>query len=72
MLAGIGISPFGPTLYFGVTHVGKIAENLNLCRWGRNMAHSVYMRLTCSIRITVYYYLDNANDLSAPSESYFA
>ncbi len=30
MLAGIGISPFGPTLYFGVTPVGKIAENLNL------------------------------------------
>jgi hypothetical protein len=28
--------------------------------------------LTCSIHMTVYYYTDNANTISAPSESYFA
>jgi hypothetical protein len=39
---------------------------------GGNNILVVYMRLTCSTRITIYQYMDNANGLSAPSESYFA
>jgi hypothetical protein len=37
---------------------------------GRNMLMVVV--LTCSIHMTVYYYVDNANNLPTPSESYFA
>jgi hypothetical protein len=28
--------------------------------------------LTCSIHMTIYYYVDNASIISTPSESYFA
>ncbi len=48
MLAGIGISPFGPTLYFGVTHVGKIAENLNLLCM--EFPPKIALRTTCTCK----------------------
>jgi hypothetical protein len=49
--------------------IGERSGMCEKCRWGRNML--IVVILTCSIHMTIYYYVDNAGIISTPSESYF-
>jgi hypothetical protein len=54
-----------------VSHASSLLNHINHTPVGGGKYADVVF-LTCSIHMTVYYYVDNANAISAPSESYFA